>query len=110
MNDRDFRRHVRHLVLAWLALIALMLASLGSAYLSLGIGNGLAGLGIALVKAAIVAGLFMGLARAGALLRIVAAVAVATFCILLVLGGLEQATRPAQPAAYQQPEQLERHP
>ena len=110
MNDRDFRRHVRHLVLAWLALIALMLASLGSAYLSLGIGNALAGLGIALVKAAIVAGLFMGLARAGALLRIVAAVAVATLCILLVLGGLEQATRPAQPAAYQQPEQLERHP
>jgi len=44
------------------------------------------------------------------LLRIVAAVAVATFCILLMLDGLEQATRPAQPAVYQQPEQLERHP
>jgi len=90
-----------------MALIALMLASLGSAYVPLGPGNVLTGLGIALVKSAIVAGLFMGLARAGALLRIVAAVALATWCILLVLGGLEQATRPEQPAAFQQPQQLE---
>ena len=36
MNDRDFRRHARHLLLAWIALIALMLASLGSAYVPLG--------------------------------------------------------------------------
>ena len=108
MNDRDFRRHARHLLLAWLALIALMLASLGSAYVPLGIGNALAGLAIALVKSAIVVGLFMGIARSGALLRIVAAVALATWCILLVLGGLEQATRPDQPAAFQEPQQLER--
>ena len=110
MNDGELRRHIRHLALAWIALIALMLASLGSAYLPLGIGNALAGIAIAVVKSAIVVTLFMGLARAGALLRIVAAVALATFCILLVLGGLEQATRPEQPAAFQQPQQLERHP
>ncbi len=110
MNDRDFRRHVRHLFIAWLALIALMLASLGSAYVPLGIGNALAGVAIALVKSAIVVALFMGLARAGALLRIVAGVALAIWCVLLVLGGLEQATRPDQPAAYQQPQQLERQP
>jgi len=110
MNDAEFRRHIRHLALAWIALIALMLTSLGSAYLPLGIGNALAGFAIAIVKSAIVVALFMGLARAGALLRIVAAVALATFCILLVLGGLEQATRPEQPAAFQQPQQLERHP
>jgi caa(3)-type oxidase subunit IV len=110
MNDRDFRRHARHLLFAWIALIALMLASFGSAYLNLGIGNALAGFAIAVIKSAIVVALFMGLVRAGALLRIVAATALATFCILLVLGGLEQATRPDQPAVYQQPQQLERHP
>jgi cytochrome c oxidase subunit 4 len=110
MNDRDFHRHARHLLIAWVALIALMLASLGSAYVPLGIGNALTGVAIAIVKSAIVVTLFMGLGRAGALLRIVAAVALATWCILLVLGGLEQATRPEQPAVYQQPEQLQRQP
>jgi hypothetical protein len=48
----------------------------------------------------------MGLMRARALVRIVAATALGTWCILLVLGGLESATRPQQPAVVQQPEQL----
>jgi cytochrome c oxidase subunit IV len=106
MNDRQFRRHARDLLLAWLALITLMLASLGSAYLSLGIGNGLIGAGIAVLKSAIVVTLFMGLGKAGALLRIVAATALATWCLLLALGGLDEMERPRGPASYQRPQQV----
>jgi cytochrome c oxidase subunit IV len=61
-TDR-FRRRARHLLWAWLALIALMLTSLGSAYLRLGPWNPVAGLVIAAIKTSIVLGLFMGLAR-----------------------------------------------
>lgn len=105
MNDRDFRAHARHLFLAWIALIALMLTSLASSYVPLGAANGLIGAGIAVAKSAIVVALFMGLVRARALLRIVAATALGTLCILLALGGLESATRPQQPAVVQQPMQ-----
>jgi caa(3)-type oxidase subunit IV len=106
MNDREFRAHARHLLVAWIALIALMLGSLASSYVPLGVANGLIGAGIAIVKSAIVVALFMGLLRAGALLRIVAATALGTWCILLALGGLESATRPQEPAVVQQPGQL----
>jgi cytochrome c oxidase subunit IV len=106
MNDRQFRRHARHLVLAWAALILLMLSSLGSAYVPLGQANAWIGAGIAVVKAAIVVSLFMGLWSAGALLRIVGAVALATWCILLALGGLDTLVRPKEPASVQQPRQV----
>ena len=108
MNDREFRRHARWLLFAWIALIALMLTSLASAYVPLGAGNAFVGGGIAVVKAGIVVALFMGLAGSGALVRIVAATAVATWCILLALGGLEEATRPVEPAVVQQPQQVGR--
>lgn len=103
MNDREFRRHVRRLGFAWLALIALMLASFGSAYIPLGIANPLIGTGIAVVKASIVIALFMGLLRADALIRIVAAVALGTWCLLMGLGGLDEVTRSRSPAVFEQP-------
>lgn len=106
MNDRAFRRHARHLLFAWIALILLMLSSLGSAYVPLGQANGWIGAGIALVKSAIVVSLFMGLWSAGALLRIVAAVALGTWCILLALGGLDALERPRAPASVQAPQQV----
>src|SRR5213076_957779 len=59
MNNSRFARQVRRLALAWIALLALMFASLGSAYVLLGIGNAVAGLVIASVKVAIVIALFM---------------------------------------------------
>lgn len=105
MNDRNFRRHVRQLVLAWVALLLLMLASLGSAYIPLGIGNPIVSTGIACVKAGIVVALFMGLARATPLFRIVAATAVCTWCLLLALGGLDEVTRAQLPAPVQEPRQ-----
>lgn len=110
MNDREFRRHVRRLGWGWLALIALMLASFGSAYIPLGIANPIIGTVIAVVKASIVVVLFMGLLRTSSLLRMVAATALATWCILLLLAGLDETTRPHEPAVYQQPQQVHEGP
>jgi cytochrome c oxidase subunit IV len=101
-----FRRRALHLLLAWLALIALMLTSLGSAYLRLGPWNPAAGLAIAAIKSSIVLWLFMGLVRAGALLRIVAAAGVAMLALLFGLSGVDYATRARDPAAMQPPQQL----
>jgi cytochrome c oxidase subunit IV len=106
-QDTDrFRRRARHVLVAWLALIALMLTSLGSAYLRLGPWNPVAGLVIAAIKSSIVLWLFMGLVRAGALLRIVAAAGVAMLALLFGLSGVDYATRVRDPAAMQPPQQL----
>jgi cytochrome c oxidase subunit 4 len=56
----------------WLALLALLGISLGSAYLRLGLGNAAANYGIATLKALLVAIVFMHLRSAGALIRLVA--------------------------------------
>jgi cytochrome c oxidase subunit IV len=101
MTDSAFRRHRSRLFAAWAALIALMLASLGSAYVPLGTGNLVVGLAIALAKATIVAALFMGLARGSVLLRLVGGLALATLMLLIGLSGIDYATRPAAPAVYQ---------
>jgi cytochrome c oxidase subunit IV len=106
MNDLQFKQHALKLLLAWLALLALMFASLGSAYLSLDAGNAIAGIAIAVVKSAIVLLLFMGLARASPVVRIVAATALGTWLLLIALSGVDYATRPAEPAIYQLPMQL----
>ncbi|MDQ6640599.1 MAG: Caa(3)-type oxidase subunit IV [Pseudomonadota bacterium] len=99
-------RELRRLLFAWAALIALMLSSLGSAYLSLGVGNLVAGLAIALVKIAIVVWLFMRLGRASATLRIAAAIGLAAWLLLAGLSGVDYATRAHEPAAVQRPGQL----
>jgi cytochrome c oxidase subunit IV len=110
-NDTTrFFRHARHLLFAWIALIALMLTSLGSAYLHLGPWNAVAGLVIAALKASIVLWLFMDLACAGAMLRIVACAAAATLALLFGLSSVDYATRARAPTAMQQPLQLHSSP
>jgi cytochrome c oxidase subunit IV len=103
-DTERFRRRARHVLVAWLALIALMLTSLGSAYLRLGPWNPVAGLVIAAIKSSIVMWLFMGLVRAGALLRIVAAAGVAMLALLFGLSGVDYATRVRDPAVMQPPQ------
>jgi cytochrome c oxidase subunit 4 len=71
--------------LIWLALLALLLISFGTAYIPLGGWNTSIGVAIAFVKAALVAVLFMELSRSRALIRL-AGVAGLTF--LFVLFGL----------------------
>jgi cytochrome c oxidase subunit 4 len=106
MEHADFNRHLRRLALAWLALIILMLASLASAYVPLGIGNAIAGLAIAAVKSAIVLALFMRLVDASAMIRIVAVIALAFWLLLAGLSGVDYATRPGEPAPFQRPAQV----
>ena len=76
------RRTTRALLLAWwsnlaiwAALLVLLVVSLGLAYLPLGIFNFPVGVGIALVKAGLVAWFFMRLDRATTLTRLTAAAA-----------------------------------
>jgi cytochrome c oxidase subunit 4 len=104
--DRRFARHARTLGLAWIALLALMGLSLGSAYLKLGAFNMPAGLAIAAVKAAIVAWLFMRLREAGLLLRMAALAGLAVWAIQLTLTGVDYETRVQTPAEVQRPQQL----
>ncbi|MBX3620677.1 MAG: Caa(3)-type oxidase subunit IV [Rhizobacter sp.] len=101
------RQELRRLAAAWAALIALMLLSLGSAYLPLHGLNAAVGLGIALAKAGIVVALFMRLARASGMVRLVAATALFAWCVGVGLSGVDFATRRSEPAAMQQPQQRE---
>jgi len=97
---------LRRVGLAWALLLALLLTSLGSAYVPLGGFNPAIGLLIAAIKSAIVVVLFMRLGRGPALARLAAAVAVATLALLFTLSGVDFATRSSEPASMQQPQQL----
>jgi cytochrome c oxidase subunit 4 len=101
-----FARERRTIASAWVALLLLMLASVGSAYLRLGAWNMVAGLVIAGIKAAIVAWLFMRLREAGALIRLAAAAGLGAWCLLLALAGTDYATRTLTAAPVQRPQLL----
>jgi len=58
--------------LIWLALLALLALSVGSAYIPLGPGNGAINYGVAVTKAALVLVFFMHLDRSRALIRLAA--------------------------------------
>ena len=58
--------------LIWLALMLLLALTVGSAYIPLGIGNGLVNYGVAVTKAALVVVFFMHLDRSRALVRLAA--------------------------------------
>jgi cytochrome c oxidase subunit 4 len=108
-RDRSpqWRGTLRAIAAAWLALVALLLVSLGSAYLSLGSGNLWIGLGVAAVKTAIVLWAFMRIGEAQGVVRLAAAIGVFMLAILFVLGGIDDRTQPADPAAWTHPTQIE---
>ena len=76
---------VRTYVLVWVALIVLLLLTLGSAFLPLGWGNAAINLGIAFAKSLLVVFFFMHLRSAHYMLRIAAC---AGFLWLAILVGL----------------------
>jgi cytochrome c oxidase subunit 4 len=102
----EFVRDRRTIATAWIALLLLMGASLGSAYLKLGPWNMVAGLVIAGIKAAIVAWLFMRLREAGTLVRLAAVAGLGAWCLLVTLSGVDYATRTPTPTPVQRPQQL----
>jgi cytochrome c oxidase subunit 4 len=94
------------IAVAWVALLALMLTSLASAYVPLGPWNLVVGVSIAAIKSLIVLFVFMGHSRAPAVIRLCAVVGFATLALLFALSGVDYATRPSHPAPMQQPQQL----
>lgn len=97
------KHSARPLILTWLALVLLLAVSAGTAMLPLGWGNTAIGLAVALVKALLVALVFMRLRSGAVLLRLAALAGVAAMALLFGLSGTDYATRPPAPAAWQQP-------
>ncbi len=107
MSDRatPWRRKVRGMLLAWAALLALMLLSLAGAYFPVApSAKLLAGLGIAGAKALIVALVFMQLARGHALVRVVAGAALLALLAMGALSSVDYLTRPVVSAPTQIPQ------
>lgn len=104
MTNRENHAYQR-IVLVWIALMALLLLTFGSAYLKLGAWNSAINLGIAAVKAFLVAVFFMHLRSASTMLRIVAATALLTLALLLGLSHSDYATRIMQRVPWQTPPQ-----
>lgn len=106
-NEHDFSRKSRRLLFAWIALIALLLSSLGSSYFSLGLFNSVISVGIAVLKSAIVVWLFMQMNKASALVRLAAASGIGTLVLLGGLTSVDYATRATTPAIMQPAQQLQ---
>ncbi|HJV26916.1 MAG TPA: cytochrome C oxidase subunit IV family protein [Aromatoleum sp.] len=87
-------------------LLLLLAASVGSAYLRLGVWNSAANLTIAAVKALLVAVFFMHLRDASALVRMTAAVALFMLAVLFGLSATDYRNRADDPAPWQMPRQL----
>jgi cytochrome c oxidase subunit 4 len=79
--------------LIWLALLLLLALSVGSAYIPLGVGNGLINYGVATAKAALVVIFFMHLDRARALVRLAALAGVFWLLFLFSLSFGDYLTR-----------------
>jgi cytochrome c oxidase subunit IV len=95
---------VRRFVLVWVALIAFLLATFGSAYIPMGPWNGVLNLAISVAKALLVAIFFMHLKTDRPILRMPAAAALFTLALLFSLSLADYLTRPMFPAPYQPPQ------
>jgi cytochrome c oxidase subunit 4 len=96
-------RSSRDLILTWLALMLLLAASAALAWLPLGWVNSVVSLGIALLKALLVALVFMRLRRSPWLLRIAALAGILTMALLFGLSATDYATRTPGQAPWQRP-------
>ena len=94
---------IRPLVLTWLALLALLALSAGTAWLQLGWINTAIGLAVATVKAVLVGLVFMRLRVTHPLLRLTALAGLTTLALLFILSGADYATRSAVQAPWQHP-------
>ncbi|MGE5492556.1 MAG: cytochrome C oxidase subunit IV family protein [Actinomycetota bacterium] len=91
----------------WAALLLLLAATAGSAFLPLGPWNAAINLAIAVAKAGLVAVFFMHLRDARGLIRLAGAVAVFLLVILFGLGAADYLNRRVYPAPWQLPTTLD---
>lgn len=94
-------------VVTGLSLLALVVASLGLAYVPMGWGNVAVALGIAALQAVIVAAVFMELRKPKTLMRLSAAAALVFLAILFVLSFADYLSRPLQIEGGGPPAQVE---
>ncbi|MBO9512617.1 MAG: cytochrome C oxidase subunit IV family protein [Variovorax sp.] len=99
----DYGRGARRLAAVWVALLALLMLSFGSAYLRLGAFNLVVSLVIAAIKIGLIAVFFMHLPRAGAWSRLAAWAAAVLLMVLGTLSTFENVTRTRGEAAWQLP-------
>lgn len=99
----EFRRRARRLAAVWFALLAFLLLSFGSAYVSLGVFNLVVSLAVAAIKIGLIAVFFMHLPRASAWSRLAAWAAVVLLAVLGTLSTFEGLTRTLGQVAWQAP-------
>jgi cytochrome c oxidase subunit 4 len=106
-HDPRYTASKRRYVRACIALLALLAATAAIAHVPLGIGNLVASLGIAFIKALIVAWVFMSLRDEPGLTRIVACVGVVALAILGSLSLVDFLPRNGDESVrYQQPRRV----
>jgi len=94
---------IRSLVGVWLTLLVLLVASVTSAYVPLGIVNTLLGLAIAAVKVGLIASVFMHLRHADNTVRVAAAAALFFLWVMAFLSFGDFLTRVERGAQWQAP-------
>jgi cytochrome c oxidase subunit IV len=87
------REELRRYTLTWLALLALLAATVASTALALGPFKPVANLGLAALKAALVLTVFMELRHAGVLTRVFALAGAALLAVLIGLSLADLLTR-----------------
>lgn len=87
----------------WAALLCLLAATAGSAFVPMGLWNSVANLAIAAVKVLLVAVFFMHLRDAGPLVRLVAAIALFMLAILFGISATDYASRTIYPSPWDSP-------
>lgn len=85
---------VRGAILTWAALVLLLITTLALAYVPMGLGNTVASLGIAAVKAALIMLIYMKLWRGPALHRFAAAMLGLWLAIMIGITFTDYLTRP----------------
>lgn len=100
---RPYRRNLA----VWAALLLLLALTAGSAFVPMGAWNSVVNLAIAAAKILLVAIFFMHLRHSGALMRLIAVLALFMLAILFGLSATDYAARELHPAPWQTPRQIE---
>ncbi|HEY7641515.1 MAG TPA: cytochrome C oxidase subunit IV family protein [Steroidobacteraceae bacterium] len=94
---------IQTLLATWGGLLLLLALTTASAYVHLGLGNLLLNLGIAAIKVALIAAIFMHLVRSSVTVRLAASAALFFLFILAFLFFGDWLTRPSNPAPWRAP-------
>lgn len=95
ISHAEARRDIARILVVWVALLALLAATMGIALVDLGWVNVVANLGIATAKATLIAWVYMHLREMSSMMRLIAVAVVLWIGFLIILGMGDWATRGA---------------